>query len=720
MKLQLVVFLLIFIVVACQQEHSEKKWNYPTTEEGVHTDEYFGVKVADPFRWMENDTSKEVAEWVSSQNKVTQSYLDQLPDRELIRKRLKDLWNYERYSAPVKEGDYYFFTKNDGLQNQSVWYRQKSLTGEAEIFLDPNSFSNDGTISLSGASFSKDGKYLAYSTSTSGSDWRTIYVMEVASKAHLSDTIHWAKFTGISWAGEGFYYSTYDKPEEGKELSSFNYQHKVYFHELGTPQSKDILVFGGEKQPVRYASARVSEDEKYLVISAAERTNGNAVFVQNLQKKNAPLIPIISTYEDNFDYETSIGGELIFKTDFEAPNGKLIRINPNKPDPSNWGEFVPEGEHVLSSVNTGGEKIFLTYLEDASSHVYQYDTKGEKEREIELPALGTAYGFEGKEKDKEVFFTFTSFTYPPTSYRYDIESGEIEVFRRPEVAFDPEAYETRQVFFTSKDGTQVPMFIVMRKGTELSGSNPTYLYGYGGFNISLRPSFNVSRIVWLEQGGVFAMPNLRGGGEYGSKWHHAGTKMQKQNVFDDFIAAAEYLISEKYTSKEKLAIFGGSNGGLLVGACMTQRPDLYQVAIPAVGVMDMLRYHKFTAGAGWIFDYGCADSSQAMFEYLKGYSPVHNVKPNTQYPATLVKTADHDDRVVPAHSFKFISELQRKQTGQNPVLIRIDTKAGHGAGKPTSKILDEWADTYAFVYENMGENFLYNPSNEKSVEPKYN
>ena len=720
--MKLLVFPLLFLVLlsACKRENRTQRWDYPKTKTQEHSDEYFGVKVSDPYRWLENDTSAEVASWVSDQNRVTQSYLEELPDRDLIRQRLKDLWNYERYSAPKKEGDYYFFTKNDGLQNQSIWYRQKSLNQEAEIFLDPNSFSADGTISLSGASFSKDGKYFAYSTSTSGSDWRNIYVMDVAKKIQLPDTIRWAKFTGISWAKNGFYYSTYDKPEEGQELSSFNYQHKVYFHKLGTLQSEDKLVFGGKEQAVRYASAQVSEDQKYLIISAAERTNGNAVFLKSLEKENAALYPLVESYEDNFDYETSIEGHLIFKTDFNAPNGRLIKINPKKPKPSNWEEFIPEGSHVLSSVNTGGSKLFLTYLQDASSHVYQYSLKGELEKEIELPALGTAYGFEGKKGDTEIFFSFTSFTYPLTSYKYDIASGEISIFRRPEVDFDPEAYETRQVFYESKDGTKVPMFIVMKKGLSLDGTNATYLYGYGGFNISLRPSFSISRMVWLEQGGIFAMPNLRGGGEYGNKWHHAGTKMQKQNVFDDFIAAAEYLIAEEYTNKEKLAIFGGSNGGLLVGACMTQRPDLFQVAVPAVGVLDMLRYHKFTAGAGWIFDYGCADSSQAMFEYLKGYSPVHNVVAGTEYPATLVKTADHDDRVVPAHSFKFISELQSKQSGENPVLIRIDSKAGHGAGKPTSKILDEWADTYAFVYANMGQKFWYDPNKENTVEPKYN
>lgn len=686
-----------------QAENTLNTMQYPLTDTVAHTDEYFGTTVADPFRWLEDDMSEQTADWVKRQNEVTDSYLAQIPFRQQIRDRLEQLYDYEKYSAPSREGDYYYFAKNDGLQNQSVLYRQKGLDGEPEVFIDPNKFAEDGTIAYSGGDFSQNYRYFAYLTSESGSDWRKIYVMDVESKQLLTDTIDRAKFTGVSWKGdEGFYYSTYDAPE-GSELSAMNMYHKVYFHKLGTPQSEDEVVFGGEELGARYVGAFVTEDNKYLLASAAVSTSGNALYAKRLDQPGAEWIPMVGNYDNEWSYVHNEGDKFYFQTDYKAPNQQVLAASFGDTDPDNWEVFISEKENMLRGVGFAGGNFFLNYLQDATTRIYQHSTQGQLVREVKLPALGSAGGFNGKKDDTELFYTFTSFTFPPTIYRYDIASGESGVFRKPQVDFDPEAYETKQVFYTSKDGTKVPMFIVHRKGLPLNGQNPAYLYSYGGFNISLTPSFSTSRIFWLEQGGVFAMPNIRGGGEYGKEWHTGGTKMQKQNVFDDFIAAAEYLKSEGYTSTEKLGIYGGSNGGLLVGATMTQRPDLCAVAVPAVGVLDMLRYHKFTAGAGWIYDYGCADSSQAMFEYLYNYSPVHNVKQGTEYPATLVTTADHDDRVVPAHSFKFISELQRKHTGSNPVLIRIETKAGHGAGKPTSKLLDEQADVYAFSLFNMGE-----------------
>lgn len=714
----LALTLLLMPLTSCQEKRKEAPFAYPETQTVAHKDTFFGKSVPDPYRWLENDTAETVAQWVASQNEVTQTYLDAIPFKDKIRQRLTDLWNYEKYSAPFKEGPYYFFSKNDGLQNQFVLYIQESLDGEAEVFLDPNTFSADGTIALAGTSFSHDSKYFAYSTTESGSDWRTIYVMEVESRKMLTDTIRWAKFTGISWYKDGFFYSAYDQPDEKLALSSFNNEHKVYYHKLGTPQEADRLIFGGPGQAVRYANAQVTEDERFLVIYAAIRTSGNKLYLKDLAQPDAPLIEMVDNYDHDHSVVYNDGNTLYIATYAGAPNRKVVTVDASAPQAENWEDLIPEKAQVLSNVSTAGGKLFLSYLEDASTQIYQYGLQGREEKKIEFPALGTAGGFGGKKSDTEVFYTFTSFTYPPTIYRYDIQSGTSTLFRQAAVDIRPEDYETRQVFYESKDGTKVPMFIVFKKGIDVQdGARPTYLYGYGGFNISLRPSFNISRMLWLEQGGIFAMPNLRGGGEYGKAWHEAGTQMNKQNVFDDFIAAAEYLIQEGYTSREKLAIFGGSNGGLLVGACMTQRPELFKVAVPAVGVMDMLRYHKFTAGAGWIHDYGCADSSQAMFEYIYGYSPVHNVREGVSYPATLVKTADHDDRVVPAHSFKFIAELQKKHAGDSPVMIRIDTKAGHGGGKPTDKIIEELADTYAFVYQNLGETYIYEP--EKAVPQKY-
>jgi len=714
--------ILLLATIACKKKASRQSViTYPDTPKTDHVDNYFGTEVADPYRWLENDTAPEVEAWVVSQNEVTDDYLNRIPYQSQIRERLEDLYNYEKYSAPRKEGGRYFFFKNDGLQNQSVLYVQQSLDSEPEIFLDPNTLSEDGTIALSGISFSRDGAYMAYAITESGSDWRTIYVMEVESKQLLNDVIQWAKFTGISWAGKGFYYSSYDRPEEGLELSSVNNNHKVYYHQLGTDQSEDRLVYGHPDQgeDVRYAQGYVSENEKYLFVSGAQRTNGNSLYFKSLESPEESFIPLVEDFDHNYYVFHTAENTLYVLTDDEAPNGRIITIDTRNPEPQNWKTLIPEQDEVIEGAGAAGGKLFLTYLKDASSHVFQYDLDGSLERDISLPELGTAYGFDGKKEDKQVFYTFTSFTYPPTIFSYDIETGESTLFRRPVIDFALEDYTTEQVFYESKDGTQIPMFLVYRKDLQKDGSNPTYLYSYGGFNISLTPNFSTMRLAWLEQGGIFAMPNIRGGGEYGKKWHEAGIKMNKQNVFDDFIAAAEFLIQEKYTAEDKLAILGGSNGGLLVGAAMTQRPELFKVAVPAVGVMDMLRYHKFTAGAGWTYDYGCADSSREMFEYIYAYSPLHNIRKGVSYPATLVKTADHDDRVVPAHSFKFISELQDKHKGENPVLIRIETKAGHGGGKPTAKILDEWADTYAFVFGNLGISYQKPQELTEDLPPKY-
>ncbi len=697
-------FLVATSFIACTSKEPAEPMSiaYPSTHKTAQVDTFFGTTVADPYRWLEDDRSAETEDWVEAQNKVTQAYLDKIPYRKDIEKQLTALWNYEKFGTPFREGNSYFFFKNNGLQNQSVLYRQQGLDGTPEVFLDPNTFSEDGTVALGGLDFTEDGTLMGYSLSESGSDWRKILVMDVASGQLVEDTIRDAKFSGIAWEGtEGFYYSSYDKPKAGSALSGVNMNHKLYYHKLGTPQREDKLVFGGEKQPRRYVQAKVTEDQHYLVVTAAMGTSGNELYIKDLTKPNSKIVPVVDDFENNHSVVHNEGTTLYILTNREAANQRIVTVDAGSPSPKNWKDLVPEQEEVLQSASFAGNKMFLDYLKDASTRIYQYDLQGKREKEIALPAIGSAGGFDGKKEDNMVFYAFTSFTYPTTIYVYNIKTGASEVFRQPKVNFNPEDFETRQVFFQSKDGTQVPMFIVHRKGLKLDSSHPAYLYAYGGFNISLTPSFSVTSLYWVQNGGIFAMPNLRGGGEYGEKWHEAGTKMNKQNVFDDFIAAGEYLKKEGYTSKEKLAIAGGSNGGLLVGATMTQRPDLCQVALPAVGVMDMLRYHQFTAGAGWATDYGIADSSQVMFEYLYSYSPLHNIKEGVAYPATLVTTADHDDRVVPAHSFKFAATLQEKNSGNNPVLIRIETKAGHGAGKPTSKQIEEWADKFAFTFYNM-------------------
>lgn len=697
-------------IVACNNEQAREAIlpnpdiqvkPYPKTEEGDVVDTFFGTEVPDPYRWLEEDTSAATAAWVQAQNEVTQDYLGQIPFRDTIRDRLTELWNYEKYSAPFEEGEYTYFYKNDGLQNQAVLYRNKA--GEdPQVFLDPNTFSADGTSSLAGISFSKDGSLLAYQISEGGSDWRKVIIMQAADKKIIGDTLVDVKFSGIAWKGNtGFYYSSYDKPSEGSALSGLNQHHKLYFHTLNTPQHTDKLIFGGEVTPRRYVGAYLTEDERFLVITGANTTSGNELYIQDLSQDNAPIVPIVDAMDKEAYVLDNIGDRLLITTNIDAPNYRVVETHIANPGPSTWKDVIPESENVLNA-NTGGGKIFANYLKDATSLIQQFSYTGKLERTVELPGLGSASGFGAKKEDKDLYYSFTSYIYPPTIFKYDIESGNSTEFRKSEVRFDPSRYASKQVFYTSKDGTKIPMIITYKKGIQLDGSNPTLLYAYGGFNISLTPSFGTSNIILLEQGGIYAVPNLRGGGEYGEAWHMAGTKMQKQNVFDDFIAAAEYLIREKYTSSEKLAISGGSNGGLLIGAVMTQRPELFKVAFPAVGVMDMLRYHKFTAGAGWAFDYGTSEDNKAMFEYLYGYSPYHALKENTHYPATLVTTADHDDRVVPAHSFKFAARLQAYHTGENPVLIRIETKAGHGAGKPTDKIIQEQADKWAFMFQNMG------------------
>ncbi|MFD0931913.1 prolyl oligopeptidase family protein [Psychroflexus salinarum] len=695
----------VCLLASCNDgEKNQATLTYPETKQVDTVDSYFDTEVKDPYRWLENDRSDETEEWVKAQNDLTFGYLEEIPYRDQLKKRLSEVWNYEKIGAPFKRGDYTYFSKNDGLQNQYVYYRYKTGDSieQAEVFLDPNTFSEDGTTSMAGMSFTEDGELLAYSISEGGSDWRKIIVLDAETKEQKGDTLVDVKFSGISWkANDGFYYSSYDKPE-GSELSAKTDQHKLYYHELGTPQGEDKLVYGGtEEQKHRYVSGSVTEDNRYLIVSASKSTSGNRLMIKDLTKPNSDFVSVIDTYDSDVYVIDNEESKLFIVTDKDAPNKKIVTVDASSPQPENWEDFIPETEHVLSP-STGAGYFFAEYMVDAVSLVKQYDYDGKLVREVELPGAGSVGGFGGKEDAEELYYSFTNYTTPGTIYKYDPDNGTSEVYQKPNIDFDTEAYESKQIFYTSKDGTKIPMIITHKKGIELDGSHPTMLYGYGGFNISLTPSFSTANTVWLENGGIYAVANLRGGGEYGKEWHNAGIKMKKQNVFDDFIAAAEYLIEEDYTSSDKLAIRGGSNGGLLVGATMTQRPDLVQVALPAVGVLDMLRYHTFTSGAGWAYDYGTSEDDPEMFEYLRGYSPLHNINEGTEYPATLVTTGDHDDRVVPAHSFKFAAELQSKQAGDNPTLIRIETDAGHGAGKPTSKIIQEYADIFAFTFYNMG------------------
>jgi len=679
--------------------NAQTKITYPESKKIDHIDTYFGEKINDPYRWLEDDRSAETEAWVKAQNVVTYDYLAQIPYRNQLKTRMEQLWNYEKISAPFKEGDYTYYYKNNGLQNQSVLFR-KDKNGKEELFLDPNSFSKDGTTSLGGINFSKDGSLVAYSISEGGSDWRKVIVLDAKTKKIIGDTIVDVKFSGVSWyKNEGFYYSSYDKPV-GSELSAKTDQHKLYYHKLNTPQKNDQLIFGGDVKR-RYVGGGVSEDENYLFITAANSTTGNELYYLNLAKPSSKIVTLIDNYENDNDVLDNKGSKIYLVTNYKAPNKRVVTFDLAKSAKENWKDCIAETENVLSP-NTGGGSIFASYMKDAVSFIKQYDYNGKLIRNIELPGIGTAGGFGGKEKETTLYFSFTNYVTPNTIYTFDPKTGKSEIYQQPKVDFNGANFESKQVFYTSKDGTKIPMIITYKKGTSLNGKNPTILYGYGGFNISLTPAFSISNAVWLENGGIYAVANLRGGGEYGKVWHDAGTQLKKQNVFDDFIAAAEYLISENYTSSDYLAIKGGSNGGLLVGAVMTQRPDLMKVALPAVGVLDMLRYHTFTAGAGWAYDYGTADQSAEMFEYIKGYSPVHSVKAGTNYPATLVTTGDHDDRVVPAHSFKFAAELQAKQSGDNPVLIRIEVNAGHGAGKSVAATIQENVDMQVFTLYNMG------------------
>ncbi len=700
----ILVAVLSFIFMTAQSQKS--KLVYPQAKKGDSVDVYFGNKVADPYRWLEDDNSEETAEWVTAENEITNAYLSKIPFRDKLEERLTKIWNYPKYGVPFNKGDNYFFFKNDGVQNQSVMYIQKDLNDEPKVLLDPNTLSDDGTVALSSLAISKDGKYLAYGISRGGSDWNEIYVMNIETRETLVDHINWVKFSGISWKGEGFFYSSYDEPKEGDELSGQNRFHKVYYHILGTLQKQDLLIFEDTENPLRNFGAYLTEDEKYLLISETESTSGNSLYAAKLEDlTDIKFVKIAEGFDYDYQIIDNIGDELLMLTNHKAPNQKLIKTKYNNADPANWKEVIPEKENVLETVSLVGEMIFTQYLKDASSKAYFYKLDGTFERELELPAIGTLSGFNGEKNKNTAFYGFTSFTFPSSVYKYDVTSGKSELMHKSDVDFNPENYITNQVFYESKDGTKIPMFIVHKKGIKMNGKNPTMLYAYGGFNISLSPSFSISRVPFLENGGIYVMANLRGGGEYGEDWHEAGTKLQKQNVFDDFIYAAKYLIKNKYTSSEKLAIIGGSNGGLLVGACMTQEPDLFKVAIPIVGVMDMLRYHNFTIGWAWAADYGRSDDSEEMFKYLHGYSPLHNIKKGVDFPATLAITADHDDRVVPAHTFKFMATLQENDGGKNPVLIRVETKAGHGAGKPTDKQISEAADMYGFIMYNLGMKF---------------
>ena len=687
------------IMMSCAQQ--QQKITYPETAKVDTVDVYFGTEVPDPYRWLENDTSAATAAWVEAQNKVTNDYLSKIPFRDALLKRLTDVANYEKISTPFKKHGKYYLYKNDGLQNQSVLYVQDSLDGEPRVFLDPNKLSDDGTVALTGISFSNDGKYTAYTISRSGSDWTEIYVLDTATGKLLNDHIEWVKVSGASWQGDGFYYSAYDRPKKGIELSNVNENHKVYFHKMGTAQSEDKLIFQNPKYPKRFYMANVNEDETVLFLYERGDGRGNAAYMKDLRKPNAPFVAMATDMDYDYYPVEIIGDKMYMFTNYNAPKYRLMVADVNKPALKDWTELIPEAENVLSYAEVIGGKLFLTYDKDVANHVYVHELNGKEIQEIQFPSLGTVI-FSGDKDDKECFFNFTSFTTPGATYKYDMDKNTSELFRAPKVAFNPDEYVTEQVFYPSKDGTKIPMFLTYKKDLKKDGKNPVYLYAYGGFNSSLYPDFATSRIPFLENGGIYAQANLRGGGEYGEDWHVAGTKMQKQNVFDDFISAAEYLINNQYTNKDKIAIVGASNGGLLIGACMTQRPDLFRVAIPKVGVMDMLRYHKFTIGWNWASDYGTSEDSKEMFEYLKGYSPLHNLKPGTKYPATMVTTADHDDRVVPAHSFKFAATLQECNDGTNPTIIRIDSKAGHGAGKPMTKVLEEQADIYGFIMYNMG------------------
>ncbi|MBX2891396.1 MAG: S9 family peptidase [Saprospiraceae bacterium] len=711
------VFSLVLLLTACNSgnkqapsktmEFTKIPVTYPATRKDTSvTDDYFGTKIKDPYRWLEDDQSDETKDWVQKQNVVTFGYLGQIPYREKIRTRLEQIWNYEKFGTPFKEGGKYYFFKNDGLQNQSVLYVQDNPNSEAKMVLDPNTFSPDGTTSLGELDFSKDGRYLAYSISKGGSDWRTILVKDLQTGLMLPDQIEWVKFSAIAWQGNGFYYTRFPQPVEGAALTAANKFGAVYFHQLGTEQSADKLIYGDKAHPDRSFGAATTDDERFLCVVGWESTSGNTLQFKDLTKDKAAFMPIATTFEKDFAVVDNIEDKLLILTNHDAPNQRLILVNTHNPKQENWETLVPEDTaDVLQGAAVCGGKIVCSYLHDASSALRVFDLQGKLLKEVKLPEIGTVGGVSGKKDEQQAFFSFTSFLRPTTIYSLDMNSLEVKVFKAPKLDFNPDAFTTEQVWYASKDGTKVPMFVTRKKNIAFDGSNPTLLYGYGGFNISVTPAFNPSRIALIENNGIYAVANIRGGGEFGEKWHEAGTKCRKQNVFDDFIAAAEFLVEKKYTSSERLAIMGGSNGGLLVGACMTQRPELFKVCFPAVGVLDMLRYHKFTIGYAWATDYGRSDNKEE-FPCLVKYSPLHNIK-KTAYPATLITTADHDDRVVPAHSFKYAATLQEHQQGDNPTLIRIETSAGHGAGKPTSKLLDEAADILSFMLWNMKMQVIY-------------
>ena len=689
-------------LLACKSNEVKKitMLPYPDTKKVDTVDNYFGTTISDPYRWLENDTTAETANWVKAQNEVTHNYLSQVPYREQIKNSLTEIWNYEKISAPYRKGEYYFYSKNDGLQNQSVIYAKKGLDGEEKVFLDPNKLSEDGTVSLGGLYFSNDYKFAAYTISRSGSDWNEIYVIDIEKGSLTKDVIKWVKFSGAAWRGDGFYYSRYDEPKGVSELSNQNQYQKVYYHKLGDEQTKDQLIYEDKAHPLRYFGADVSEDERYLYIYASEGTSGSEILIKDLKNTNSKIEVLLPGFQFNYSVVDNVGENVLVLMDNGASNYKVVSINPKNKNKENWKTIISEQKELLEGAKLVGNKIYANYLKDASSTVVEYSLDGKQSKNLELPGIGTLSFAPASKKDSFMFYSFSNFTTPGTIYKLDINSGKSILYTKPNFKINTDNFETKQVWFTSKDGTKIPMFVVHKKGIKLDGTNPTLLYGYGGFNISLTPAFSVSNMYFMEQGGIYAQVTLRGGGEYGEEWHKAGMLDKKQNVFDDFIGAAEYLIAEKYTNSSRLAISGRSNGGLLVGACMTQRPDLFKVALPGVGVLDMLRYHKFTIGWGWAVEYGRSDK-QDQFNYLIKYSPLHNVKDSVNYPATLITTADHDDRVVPAHSFKFAATLQEKHKGENPILIRIDSKAGHGAGKPTSKIIEEVADIWSFVFWNF-------------------